>query len=82
MIDLSLNKETKRYIELSTGIPFHKIEELDAESIDRLIEKKNNKLLSIDYSKKDPRLPARGGVFLALKRYIEISDVDKKLSLI
>jgi len=82
MINLSLNNDTKRYIELSTGIPFSKIEELDAESIDKLIEKKNNKPLSIDYSEKDTRLPCRGGIFLALKRYIKMSDVDKKLSVI
>jgi len=80
MIDLSLNSDTRRHIELSTGIPFQKIIELDALSIDKLIEKKNNKPLEIDYLPRDVRLPSRGGVYLALKRYIKMLDVDKKLN--
>ena len=82
MINLSLNNDTKRHIAYSTGISFSEIERLDALSIDKLIEKKNNKPLSIDYSKRDARLPARGGVFLTLKRYINMSYINKKLSAI
>lgn len=82
MINLSLSNSTKRHIEYSTGISYSEIEELDALSIDKLIEKKNNKPLSIDYAKRDLRLPSRGGVFLALRRYIKMFDVDKRLGLI
>jgi hypothetical protein len=47
--------------------------------MDKMIEKKNKKLLGLDYGKKDLRLPARGGVFLSLKRYIKMSCIDRKL---
>jgi len=82
MISIELNNETKRSIELSTGIPYSQIEELDAESIDRLIEEKIKKPLSIVHAKRDWRLPARGGVFLTLNRFVSMSQIDKKISLI
>ncbi|GHS97436.1 hypothetical protein FACS189421_04240 [Bacteroidia bacterium] len=80
MIDISLNPKTKRSIERSTGIPYSEIEKLDAESIDKLIEKKINKTIQMEYGVRDRRLPARGGVFLALRRYLKLTDIDRKLS--
>jgi hypothetical protein len=79
MIDISLNKKTKRSIARSVGVPYDTICSLDALSIDKIIEKKIKKPLSLNYGKRDLRLPARG-VLLALGRYIEMSRVDKKLS--
>jgi hypothetical protein len=79
-IDISLNEKTKRSIERSVGVPYSTICELDALSIDKMIEKKTKKPLVLDYGKRDLRLPARGGVFLALRRYIKMSLIDKKLS--
>jgi hypothetical protein len=81
MIDISLSEETKKNIELSIGIPIEKIESLDAVSVDKLIEEQNKKSLVIN-SNKDPRLPERGSVYLTLNRYIEMLNIDKKLSAI
>ena len=80
MLDLSLKNETKRYISLSTGIPFHEIEELDAESIERRIEQKIKKPLIITYSKRDRRMPVRGNVHILLERYIDMSIINEKLN--
>jgi hypothetical protein len=80
MIDVSLNDQSKRSIEQRTGIPYNVIVSSDAMTIDRMIEKKIGKSLSLDYSPRDKRLPARGGVFLAMKKYIKMSDIDKYLS--
>jgi len=79
MLNLSLTAETMQNIEYSTGISFSQIEKLDALSIDKLIEKKIKKPLTLNYSERDKRLPSRGGVFLALRRYIKMSDINKKL---
>jgi hypothetical protein len=79
MIDISLNDRTKRSIEHSTGIPFSDIEKLDAEDIEKRIEENTKKTIGRNYGPRDRRLPARGGVFLTLKRYIRLSDIDKKL---
>ena len=81
MIDISLTSETKRNIEFSTGIPIAEIERLDAESIDKLIEKRIKKPLEID-PKIDPRLPRRGSIYLLLARYLKMLDIDKKLNAI
>jgi hypothetical protein len=80
MIDISLNEKTKFAIERSVGVPYSTICESDALSVDKMIEKKIKKPLGLDYRKRDLKLPARGGVFLALRRYIKMSDIDKKLS--
>jgi len=74
-----LNNETMRNIEYSTGISFSDIEKLDALSIDKRIEEKIKKPLALNYSERDKRLPSRGGVFLALRRYIKMSVIDKKI---
>ena len=79
MINIALNKKTIESIVRSTGIPFAEIRNLDAESIDKRIEE-NKKKPILRNSKRDRRLPARGTVFLTLKRYIKLSDIDKKLS--
>jgi hypothetical protein len=80
MIDISLNEKTKSAIERSVGVPYSTICESDATSIDKMIEEKIKKPLSLNYGERDTRLPARGGVFLALRRYLKMSFVDKKLS--
>jgi hypothetical protein len=80
MIDISLNEKTRRSIERSVGDSFSTICESAPQCIDKKIEKKNKKGLGLDYGARDSRLPARGGVFLALRRYIKIADIDKKLS--
>jgi hypothetical protein len=80
MIDISLNEKTKRAIERSVGVPYATICESDALSLDKMIVKKTKRTLGLDYGKRDSRLPARGGVFLALRRYIKMSRIDKKLS--
>jgi hypothetical protein len=56
------------------------MEKMDAETIEKHIEEKAKTAIIRNYKKKDPRLPARGGVFLTLKRYIKLSDIDKKLN--
>jgi hypothetical protein len=80
MIDISLNEKTKFAIERSVGVPFSTICELDALSIDKIIEKRTKKSLGLNYGKRDLRLPARGGVFLALRRYVKMSRIDRRLS--
>jgi hypothetical protein len=80
MLNISLNAVTKRNIELSTGIPYEDIESLDAEGIEKRIEENKRKPIIRSYGKIDRRLPVRGMVYLSLKRYIKISDVNKRLS--
>jgi hypothetical protein len=80
MIDISLNEKTKHAIECSTGVSFSDIEQLNIEEIEKRIEKKIKKPIVRDYQNIDRRLPARGNVFLSLKRYIKLSDIDKKLN--
>ena len=80
MINLSLNSKSKESIEKSTGIKFDLLVRMDALSIDREIEKKIKKRLFFNYGERDKRLPARGAVFLSLRKYIKMSDVDEKLS--
>jgi len=80
MLDFTLNNQTMQSIEYSTGIPFSKIQNLDAISIDKLIEKKINKPLSLNYTDKDKRLQSRGNIFIFNKMYIKMDDIDKKLN--
>jgi hypothetical protein len=80
MIDITLNDKTKRAIECSTGISFSEIEKLDFDDIEKRIVKKIKNPIVRDYKNGDSRLPARGNVFLSLRRYIKLSDIDKKLN--
>jgi hypothetical protein len=80
MIDISLNEKTKLAIERSVRVPYSTICESDALSIDKMIEKKIKKPLGLDYGKRDSRLPARGSILIALRRYIKISCIDRRLS--
>jgi hypothetical protein len=80
MIDSSLNEKTKLAIERSVGVPYSTICESDALSIDKMIEKKIKKPLGLDYGKRDSRLPARDGALIALRRYIKMSCIDRRLS--
>jgi hypothetical protein len=80
MIDISLNEKTKHVIERSTGISFSELKKLDIQNIEKRIEVKIKTPIMRNYKNHDRRLPARGGVFLALKRYIKLSDIDKKLN--
>ncbi|MDR0605990.1 MAG: hypothetical protein LBG80_17010 [Bacteroidales bacterium] len=80
MINITLNDKTKRDIECSTGISFSDIEKLDFDEIEKHIVKKIRKSIVRDYKNVDRRLPARGNVFLSLRRYIKLSDIDKRLN--
>lgn len=69
-----LNQISKKSIEKQTGLSWNQIVSMDAEELDKAIEKKIGKKLSFP-KKNDSRLPGRGSVYLALSRFF---DFDRK----
>lgn len=77
-MEITLNKETKKSIEESTGLKFEDILNMDSEDIAKKIEKKIGKKLLFSTSN-DSRLPSRGSVYLYLKRFLnyDTESLDK-----
>ena len=69
---ITLNQESKRSIEKSTGLSYAQITTMEMEDIDRAIEKKIGKKLKFNH-KEDSRLPKRGSVYLTLNRFFDFN---------
>jgi hypothetical protein len=75
----TLNDKTKRSIGNRIGINTNELVELDAEDIDRHIERKIGKKLKSE-PERDIRLIGRGSVYMFLLRLIGTKEIDAKLS--
>jgi hypothetical protein len=75
----TLNKKTKLAIGSKIGININELIKMDAEYIDRHIEKKIGKKLKNE-PERDIRLIGRDPVYMFLLRLMETKGVDAKLS--
>ena len=69
---ITLNQESKRSIEKTTGLSYAQITTMEMEDIDNAIEKKIGKKLKFS-SKEDSRLPRRGSVYLTFNRFFNFN---------
>ena len=78
MSTFKLSSKSERHIEIFTGMNSAAISNMDAEDIDKNIEKRIGKKLTSDIN--DDRLIGRGSIYLFLHRFIRTKWIDKILS--
>jgi hypothetical protein len=72
-MQISLNQESKRSIEKTTGLSYDQITSMELGDIESAIEKKIGKKLKFKH-KRDSRLPSsRGSVYLFLNRFFDFN---------
>ncbi len=78
-----LSDDTKRRIAADLGVEYDEIGKMSASEQTALVESRIGKKLTYR-DLKDPRLPARGSVYLSLFRFFEFNrkEIDRAIDLI
>ena len=74
----TLNEQSRKSVEETTGIPFDMIMDMDFDDIDKKIEQRIRKKLTFMKASDSAILP-RGQVYYETNRMIDMADIDKEL---